>query len=103
MLGNRQSIRCRLRTVSEIISRFGLNTVDFLKVDVERGELDVLSGIALADWPKIKSLAVEVHDIEGRLGHVVTLLKTLGFTSVVSDQSLLLRGTVLTNVYARRS
>eukprot|EP00903_Cladosiphon_okamuranus_P007602 g7373.t1 len=51
-------------------------TVDLLKVDVEGDELAVLHGIDDDDWPKIRQVALEVHDVEGRLAAVVGLLKS---------------------------
>ena len=36
------------------------STVDLLKVDAECAELQVLQGVAPADWPKIGQLAMEV-------------------------------------------
>ena len=75
--------------------------VDLLKVDVERAELSVLRGIDAGDWVKIKQLAMEVHDIEGRLKQVVELLEGLGFTVLVRQEPML-EGTDLFSVQARR-
>lgn len=77
--------------------------VDLLKVDVERAELDVLSGISPDDWHKIQQVVLEVHDIDGRLQVVQSLLATAGFHNVVSEQDASLVGTSLYNVYATRN
>jgi hypothetical protein len=75
--------------------------VDLLKVDVERAELAVLAGIAPADWPRIRQVALEVHDAGGRLAAVRALLEGAGFGVVVSQDSAL-TGSNLYNVYAAR-
>ncbi|HEX7318283.1 MAG TPA: FkbM family methyltransferase, partial [Pyrinomonadaceae bacterium] len=90
---------CQLRSLSEVMREYNVGRIDLLKIDVERGELDVLAGIAEGDWPKIKQLVVEVHDIEGRLEFVTNLLRSRGYTLGV-EQDLLLQGTDLYNVYA---
>lgn len=52
-----------------------------------------------SDWPKIKQLVVEVHDIEGRLEWVTNLLRRHGYALTI-EQDKILRGTGLYNVYA---
>ena len=47
-------------------------SVDLLKVDVERAEKEVLEGILPSDWPKIRQVAMEVHDVDGGLQTVVS-------------------------------
>ena len=44
--------------------------IDLLKIDVEKGELEVLNGIEDADWPRIHQIVMEVHDLDGRVGMV---------------------------------
>ena len=46
--------------------------MDLLKIDVERAEKEVLQGILPSDWPKIRQVAMEVHDVDGGLQTVVS-------------------------------
>jgi FkbM family methyltransferase len=95
-------VECPVRTVSDVIREYGLPRVDLLKIDVERGELDVLDGIDAADWPRIRQVAVEVHDLDrGRVAAVAALLRRHGF-AVATDQEAMLRATDIFNVYAVR-
>ena len=55
---------CRLRTLSEVIAEAGLERIDLLKIDVQKAELDVLMGLDDSDWPKIRQMVVEVHDVD---------------------------------------
>lgn len=91
-----------LRTLSDIIQEFEVRKIDLLKIDVEKAELDVLEGLRRVDWPKIKQVVVEVHDIDGRLARVTDLLKEYGF-SVTVEQDSLLKNTKLYNLYAVRA
>ncbi len=72
-----------------------------MKVDVEKAELEVLRGIAEDDWPKIWQIAIEVHDLDGRVAHIRELLERHGFT-VASEQIEELSGTALYDLYAVR-
>ncbi|WP_431040585.1 amino acid adenylation domain-containing protein [Streptomyces sp. P1-3] len=97
-----EQFTCRLRTLSEIISEESIDRIDLLKIDVENAEYEVLKGIHWRDWPKIRQLVVELHDVNGQLEKIVTLLKALGYDVVCEQDNRLLRNTTLYNVYARR-
>jgi hypothetical protein len=68
---------------------------------VQKSELDVLRGIDEIDWPKIEQIVMEVHDIEDRLSHIVSLLRGHGY-HVLAEQDELYQGSVLYNLYATR-
>ena len=79
---------CAQGTVSQLIARHALRRVDLLKVDVEGDELLVLRGVGADDWPKVQQVAVEVHDVHGRLDACVALLRRHRFaTTVVAQQT----------------
>ncbi len=94
-----ESYECELGTVSGVMSENKLGFIDLLKIDVENAEEAVLSGIAAEDWPKIGQLVVEVHDVDGRLSRVSSLLKSKGYRVVV-DQTKELAHTALYDIYA---
>jgi len=93
---------CQLKTLSEVIRDEGVQKIDLLKIDVEKGELEVLSGIDDADWPKIQQIVMEVHDLDGRVRQVTELLSRHGF-EVNVQQDAMLRQTNLYNLYASRN
>lgn len=78
---------CAQGTVSELIARHALRRVDLLKVDVEGDELLVLRGVGADDWPKVQQVAVEVHDVHGRLDACVALLRRHRFATTVVAQA----------------
>ena len=92
---------CRLRTISEIILEERVERIDFLKIDVQKSELDVIEGIAETDWPKIRQLVVEVHDFNGRLEQISDHLRARGF-QVAIEQDDHYEKSMLYNVFARR-
>ncbi|MFD4763041.1 amino acid adenylation domain-containing protein [Streptomyces sp. NPDC058439] len=98
-----EQFTCRLRTLSEVIAEQGIDRIDLLKVDVENAEYEVLRGIHERDWPRIRQLVVELHDVDGRLDTVLSLLKEHGYEVVCEQDNQLLRNTPLYNLYARRT
>ncbi|MEV0001772.1 FkbM family methyltransferase [Micromonospora sp. NPDC050980] len=84
-----QYVETPTTTLSKLIRDAGVDTVDLLKVDVERAERDVLAGIAEEDWPRIGQLVLEVHDVDGRLAEVDALLHRHGFRTVVTQEERL--------------
>jgi FkbM family methyltransferase len=97
-----QTYNCRLRTASEIIREEQVERIDLMKVDVQKSELDVMGGIREADWPKIKQIVVEVHDIGGRLRQMKDLLEARGYR-VAIEQDAHYRDSILYNLFAIRS
>jgi FkbM family methyltransferase len=80
-----ESIPVAIRPLSDVLRGESIDHVDLLKIDVEGSELEVLRGIGDADWPRIQRLAIEVNDVEGRLGLITTLLEAHRFEVVVED------------------
>lgn len=78
-----------VRSLSTVLKEQGLHgkTIDFLKVDVEGAELQVLTGIDDVTWQRINQLVVEVHDgDDGRVRKIMELCTTKGFSHVVQTQ-----------------
>ncbi len=98
---HRETLTCRLRTLSEVIREERVERIDLLKVDVEKSELDVLAGLDEADWPKLQQAVLEVHDLGDRLERVTDLFRTHGFR-VTRDQDDLYHGSDRWNLYALR-
>ncbi|MCG8915183.1 FkbM family methyltransferase [Actinokineospora sp. PR83] len=90
--------RVPVTTLSAVI---GERTVDLLKLDVEKAEEEALAGIDDATWPRIRQIAVEVHDLDGRLRRTLDLLADKGF-STAHDQDPRLVDTPCHTVYGRR-
>ncbi|MDP5138364.1 amino acid adenylation domain-containing protein, partial [Rheinheimera baltica] len=97
-----EKVLVELSTVSAQIKANKIEKIDLLKIDVERSEIDVLSGIEPQDWGKIKQVVIEVHDVNNSLDIAIQILKKQGFI-VDIDQEDALINTELYNVYARRN
>ncbi|MEU2036553.1 FkbM family methyltransferase [Nocardia amamiensis] len=98
-----EQIDVEITTVSAILAEHGPTAeIGLLKVDVERAELDVLRGIAEADWPRIRAVVAEVHDRDNRLAQFCELLRLHGLPAR-TRQDPSLAGTELHEVYAVRS
>lgn len=92
-----QQITCQFKTLSEVIAEQGITQIDLLKVDTEKSEYDILLGIAEADWPKIKQVVMEVHDVQ--LADIRQLLESHGFRCMLEVEAML-KATGLHNLYA---
>ena len=87
--------------LSAVVAELGIGRIDLLKIDVEQAEADVLAGILDADWPLIRQLAAEVHDLDGRLAAIVSELRGRGF-EVETEQEPAFRDGPLHMLYAIR-
>jgi FkbM family methyltransferase len=97
-----KSVRCQMRSLSEIIRDYQVQQIDLLKIDVERSELDVLLGIEPQDWQKIKQIAIEVHAQSQRVNQITELLQQQGFRNITIEQELMFQDTDVFNLYATR-
>lgn len=98
----RRPVECELRTLSQVMRDERVERIDFLKVDVEKSELDVLEGIDEADWPRVRQAFVEVHDRDGRGEAVRALFERHGFRKVIVEQEPFFEGTDILGVSAMR-
>ncbi|HEX3252554.1 MAG TPA: amino acid adenylation domain-containing protein [Pyrinomonadaceae bacterium] len=73
-----ETFACPLRTLSDVIAEENIEQIDYLKVDCERSELDVLQGIREDDWKKIKQVVLEV-ETDDMLEEIIALLTERGF------------------------
>jgi FkbM family methyltransferase len=69
----------RVATLAQLFVDHDLHDVGLLKIDVERAELDVLLGLDESAWHRVRNIIAEVHDIDGRLALVVSMLEGRGF------------------------
>jgi len=91
----------RFLPLSHVLTEHNVAHVDLLKIDVEGAELDVLRGVGAAHWPRIRQVAMELHDVDGRLQAARALLESEGFR--VQHMTDPLNERVQTyNVYATR-
>jgi len=98
----RETVTCEMRTISDFVRDRQIQRIDYLKIDVERAELDVLEGVDPDDWRKIERVVVEVHDIQDRLRTITSLLSQRGLHKIVISQTPTLIDTNIFVVFATR-
>lgn len=79
-----QEVHCRLTTISDIIDELNIQSIDLLKVDVEKSECLALEGVRPEHWPMIRQLAVEV-DGDSNLSIIRNLLEEKGYDINVDE------------------
>lgn len=97
-----ETVTCQLQTLSQVVADHGIERIDFLKIDVERAELDVLNGIEDKDWTKIQQVVVDVHDDNNRLKTVLTLLRKNGLTGITVEHPPTMKTSNIYTVFAIR-
>jgi FkbM family methyltransferase len=71
----------QLMPLSRMLEEHNVATVNFLKIDCEGSEYEVLRSIDAANWARIQRVAIEYHDIGRDRNHVelVEILRINGF------------------------
>jgi phthiocerol/phenolphthiocerol synthesis type-I polyketide synthase E len=95
------TFECDVFALSEVIRTHEVPRIDLLKIDVQKSEFEVLVGIDDAQWPLVRQVVIEVHDIDGRVTQVTEFLRARGF-AVQVEQDDLYRGSNISNLYAIR-
>ncbi|GAW24072.1 hypothetical protein ANO14919_136520 [Xylariales sp. No.14919] len=76
-----QEFDVKLERLSDVLSsRPEFSRIDFLKVDVEGAELEVLRGLDDAHWGIVRNVVLETWDASGVRGEIEELLRAKGFT-----------------------
>jgi FkbM family methyltransferase len=102
LVSGSQKVHCELKPLSAIIEERNIDRIDLLKIDCEGAEWDVLLGIKDEQWPIIKSMVIEVHDLNGRLKNMRELLKSKGFSNFHEERESGLEQTPMYNLFAQR-
>ena len=95
-----RQIRCKTKTLSQIISEEKIEKIDLLKIDVENSEHLVMNGVLEHDWDKIGSVIIEVHDVNGRLESIRQTLELKGFKTYIEKEKMLAKDDILYNLFA---
>jgi len=74
-----ESVRCSVKTLSQVIRENQVERIDLLKVDIGKYGVEILKGIEAEDWPKIRQIAVEIEDMDGSLQWVRQILGERGY------------------------
>ncbi|KAI0534909.1 FkbM family methyltransferase [Xylaria digitata] len=78
--GGAQQLDVKLERLSNILkSHPDFTRIDFLKIDVEGAELEVLRGLDDAHWGLVRNIVLETWDASNVRGEIEDLLKSKGF------------------------
>jgi hypothetical protein len=69
---------------------------------VKGAEWSVLNGISEEHWSRIKTIVIEVHDIDNRLDKIKKLLDEKGFKKLHHEREVGLEDSVMFNLFALR-
>lgn len=91
---------CPMTSLSNVLAREGIGVVDLLKIDAEKCEREILSGIREEDWARIRQVVVEAHDRATAL-ELEQALGGRGFRVSVQQEGQFAKADIF-NLYARR-
>jgi xylose isomerase len=78
-------IRCKFDTLSRVIFKENIRTIDLLKLDAELADWEILRGVKVEDWGRIRQVAMEIH-VQSDLGPISKFLSQRGFSDVTGKQ-----------------
>ena len=100
-LAHEQLVR-PVRRLSDVLRSEAVETVDLLKIDVEKSELALIAGIEPGDWSKVQQVVMEIHDRGDAIASSVALLEGHGFDVLIEEEQDL-RSTGVWNLFATRA
>jgi FkbM family methyltransferase len=77
----------RTLTTSELFNKWGIRQIDFLKVDIEGSEFDLIAE-GRGVLSRVKKLAMEIHLEYGSADEIVAPLADLGFRTLLLSNEL---------------
>lgn len=97
-------VLAKMSTLSTFIDQRGIDRIDFLKIDVEGAERDVVEGISAEHWHMIKQVAMEAHDYKDNLQVIEQILTQHGFKVTVTRSEMAKKlDANMYNVYAYKT
>jgi FkbM family methyltransferase len=94
-----EQIPCEVKTLSQIIDEQGIESIDMLKLDAEKSELNILAGIREEHWQKIKQIVIEIHGTSELLQSTEQMLLPHGY-HLVTEEDTILQRTSIYMIYA---
>jgi FkbM family methyltransferase len=78
-------IKCEFDTLSGVIARENIQSIGLLKLDAELADWEILNGLKVEDWPRIRQLAMEVH-LESDVVPISHFLSERGFGQIIAKK-----------------
>jgi FkbM family methyltransferase len=73
-----KALRIKTQTLNDLMTIEGIDHIDFLKIDCEGAEGEILAAASLEDLSKINKIAMEFHDNASSLNHSQIMEKLIG-------------------------
>ena len=78
-------IKCKFDTLSGVIGQENIQSISLLKLDAELADWQILKGVKVEDWERIRQVAMEIH-VQSDLGPICKFLGERGFRHVTGKQ-----------------
>ncbi len=87
--GKGKTVNVKTETLQNFMDKHRVDHIDFLKMDCEGAEVDILFNLPVAKLKKIRKIAMEYHDNITGVPHtkIVQFLRKNGFTVVLHEEN----------------
>lgn len=82
--GRHREVRCQLISFTDLVRECELQRIDYLKLDAEGAEIEILEAISDEDWERIRQISVETHRGDESMRAVESILQSRGFMTETS-------------------
>jgi len=83
-----KKVMCKLTSLGHFIEKNRIDHIDFIKIDVEGAEFDVVKSIKPTQFPMIKQFCIEVHNINNRVEELASYLQENGYLTEIHRNSI---------------
>lgn len=97
-----EPVSAEVDTLDNVVARYGIGSIDLLKIDTEGQERAVLDGIGPALWPRIRQLLVEIHRGPEELRAFLAEFEERGFRCAAESHPMAQGGAPVFHIYAHR-
>jgi FkbM family methyltransferase len=99
-----ETVRAQSVSIGQLLDDHAIDRVNFMKIDCEGGEYDIVRNVSASDWRRIDRIVIEFHEYHEhhRHGDIVKTLQENGFDVVVQKDSVTYRLMRFGTVWAKR-
>jgi len=99
-----KTVRAQSVSIGQLLDDHAIDRVNFMKIDCEGGEYDIVRNVSASDWRRIDRIVIEFHEYHEHHRHadIVKALQENGFDVVVQKDPVTYRLMRFGTLWARR-
>ncbi|MCP4155357.1 MAG: FkbM family methyltransferase, partial [bacterium] len=81
-----EQAKSKSKTFTQVLKENNIETIDLLKIGVEKNKFHLLQGLSAEDWKKIRQIVLKVYNVEGSLQGIVDMLENHEYRVTVEQE-----------------